>query len=98
MKTIPTREENPKGLHQRFVIRKIIGWRKQETMFGNIYQARTKAVDPKAEYFVLRLDKGGSDPKHIEACRKAIMTYATEIAEHLPQLSIDLFMRYGEPK
>jgi hypothetical protein len=32
-------------------------------------------VDPNAHYFVLRLDKNGSDKKHIAACRKAICVY-----------------------
>ena len=52
-------------------------------------------VDPNAEYFVLRLDDGGSDPKHIEACKKAILVYAEEIKEHLPELSNDLKNKYG---
>ena len=92
---IPTKEDNPKGLHQRFVIRKITGWRKRDTMFGSVFTTRTKAVNPKAEYFVLRLDKYGSDPKHIEACKKAVLYYANEIKDHLPELSKDLIKRYG---
>ena len=97
-KKIPTREDNPKGLHQRFVIRKITGWRKQETFFGTELIARTKEVNPEAEYFILRLDKFGRDPKHREACRKAVLYYANEIKNHLPELSKDLIERYGNNK
>lgn len=52
-------------------------------------------VDPKAQYFVLRLDDGGSDPRHIAACRAAIQTYADHIEDHLPLLARDLFEQYG---
>ena len=78
MKKIPTREENPKGLHQRYIVSKTDG----------------ESVDDFAEYFVLRLDEGGNDPKHIKACRKAVRKYAKEIKKHLPQLSQDLLERY----
>lgn len=53
-------------------------------------------TDPNAEYFVLRLDNGGSDPKHITACRKALMVYADEIEAHLPDLAQDLRNKYGQ--
>lgn len=76
---IPTQEQNPKGLHQRYVVSKTSG----------------EPVDETAEYFILRLDLGGSDSKHINACRKAVLTYANEIKEHLPELSKDLIDRYG---
>ena len=76
---IPTREENPNGLHLRYIVNKTDG----------------QPVDEDAEYFVLRLDKNGSDPKHIEACRKAIITYAVTIEPHLPELSKDLIERYS---
>ena len=77
---IPTREENPKGLHLRYIVSKTDG----------------QPVDEEAEYFVLRLDKNGNDPKHIEACRKAIITYAVTIEPHLPELAKDLIERYSE--
>jgi hypothetical protein len=79
MKPIPTKSENPKGLHQRYYVEKVDG----------------EPIDPKAEYFILRLDNYGSDPKHIAACRKAIITYAKEIKNHLPKLSKDLIERYA---
>lgn len=40
---LPTHEENPKGLHAKYVISKTNGM----------------PVDPEAEYFVLRLDDQG---------------------------------------
>lgn len=51
-------------------------------------------LDPAFEAFVLRLDSGG-DPKHVEACRKAIMAYAMAIQSHLPALALDIFNRWG---
>ena len=78
MSTIPTKTENPQGLHQRYIVTKTNG----------------EPIDKNAEYFILRLDSGGSDKKHIAACRKAILTYAEEIKEHLPELSQDLIRRY----
>lgn len=33
------------------------------------------SVPPAGDFFVLRLDTGGGDPKHIEACRKALRAY-----------------------
>lgn len=75
-----TPEENPQGLHNRYVISKTSG----------------EPVDDDAEYFCLRLDGGGDDPIHIAACRKAVLTYAEEIKNHLPVLSSDIIERYGE--
>lgn len=93
MNTIPTKESNPKGLHRRFVLRKITGWKKNGF---DSYKAITKAVDPNAEYFVLRLDDGGSDPNHIAACRKAVIAYAVSIEPYIPELAKDLIERYGQ--
>lgn len=78
MSKIKTQKQNPKGLHQRYVVYKING----------------NPVDLNAEYFVLRVDKNGSDPKHIDACRKAVITYAENIKNHLPELAEDLINRY----
>ena len=82
MKKIPTREENPEGLHQCYIVSKTDG----------------EPVDDNAEYFVMRLDEGGNDIKHIRACRKAVRTYAKKIKKHLPQLSKDLLDRYPKIK
>lgn len=79
MSNLPSKEENPNGLHQRYFVAKANG----------------EPVDENAEYFILRLDLNGSDKKHIDACRKAVLKYADEIANHLPQLSEDIIRRYG---
>ena len=82
MKHIPTKEENPKGLHQRYVIYKI-------SDFGNFIP-----TDRGSEYFVMRLDEGGSDREHIKACRIGVHAYADAIEHHLPELAKDLRERY----
>jgi hypothetical protein len=51
-------------------------------------------VDAGAEYFCLRLDDGGKDPKHVAACRAAVVAYAKAIADHLPELSKELLTKY----
>lgn len=79
MSKLPTQQENPKGLYNRYIVEKVSG----------------EPVDERAEYFILRLDEFGDDPIHIEACRKAIITYAKEIYPHLPQLAMDLIDRYS---
>ncbi|MBY8982729.1 MAG: hypothetical protein KGD57_07260 [Candidatus Lokiarchaeota archaeon] len=86
MKTISNQIENPKGLHQRYFIQKIIF---REGKF------ELKNVDIDAEYFVLRLDKNDKDTKHIGACRKAVLNYAENIKDHFPELAKDLIERYG---
>lgn len=77
---ISTREENPQGFHQRYKVTKLNG----------------DPIDESSEYFVLRLDENGDDMNHIAACRKAILTYAKAIADHLPNLSYHLIHRYGD--
>lgn len=91
MSTIPIKENNPKGLHARYVIRKIVGWRK-DGFFG--MKPITKAVDKDAEYFIMRLDEKGSDIEHIKACRVGIHAYADAIEFHIPELAQDLKKRY----
>lgn len=56
---IPTKAQNPLGLHQRYAITKADG----------------AACDPQAVYFVLRLDNQGDDDAHIRACRAAADAY-----------------------
>lgn len=85
MKNIPTQLENPKGLHQRYQIRKIVN-----TKHGK----RLVSTDEGSEYFVMRLDEGGKDPEHIKACRIGINAYANAIEHHIPQLAEDLRKRY----
>lgn len=79
---IPTQEENPKGLHQRYRINKIRP------------DGSTAAPSRRAQYFVLRLDNYGSDPNHIRACRIAIHSYANAIEAFIPELAKDLRERY----
>jgi hypothetical protein len=73
------KEERKRGKYDRYKITHIDG----------------SPTDPDADYFVLRLDDGGSDPAHIEACRRAILMYAIEIEEHLPMLAADIQRQYG---
>jgi hypothetical protein len=82
-KNIPTQSENPTGLHQRYYIQKL-------SADEDIYVP----VDDNAEYFVMRLDEGGSDINHIKACRIGVHAYADAIENHIPQLAKDLRERY----
>jgi len=69
-----------RGLYNKYIVSKSNG----------------EPVDNNAEYFVLRLDENGKDKNHIDACRKAIITYAEAISDHLPELSKDLYRRYNK--
>ena len=86
--------ENPKGLHAKYHIQKIVHTPNSlESMtYGNEWSL--EPIDPEFEGFVLRLDKGGH-PVHVQACRKAILTYATEIKDYFPELSNDLINKYS---
>lgn len=81
MNTIPTKAENPKGFHRKYIILKADS---------------NKRVSRDAEYFILRLDAAGKDRIHVNACRKAVLLYAEEIKNHLPKLAADLIKRYSE--
>lgn len=80
MNPIPSKAQNPTGLHQRYTLLRLDG---------------TPVDTTKADYFVLRLDDGGSDPHHVAACRAAILTYAAHIAPTIPKLAEDIRARYG---
>lgn len=54
-------------------------------------------LDTTADYFVLRFDYGNGNSKHVNASRKAIITYAKSIKNHLPKLADELLMLY-DPK
>lgn len=86
--------ENPKGLHQKYVIRKVIGIRRE----GWFDQERliTKPVSKNFEAFILRLDDECKDKIHLEASIKAVLYYAELIKDHLPELSKDLISRYSQ--
>lgn len=90
---IPHKHENPKGFHKRYLIRKIIGVKR--VGFFQREELILEEPDKGAEYFIMRLDEGGKDKKHIDACRKAVLFYASLIKEHLPELSRDLIKRYS---
>lgn len=100
MITIPTKEQNPNGLHQKYYIQKLDGYEVVGRDFFEqpIIEPNYKPVDENAEYFVLRLDENGSDKNHIEACRKAVIMYAVNIEPYLPELAKDLIERYGRIK
>lgn len=95
MNHIPTKEDNPNGLHARYYIQKIEGWREVVIKgFAPEYKPVLKQVDKDAEYFVMRLDEGGKDRNHIAACRKGIHAYADAIEPFIPELAKDLRERY----
>lgn len=73
---IPTAQQNPEGLHQRYIVSKADG----------------TPIDPEAIYFVLRIDGEGDDPIHIAACVNAVNEYCNTLAanKHLPKLVDDL--------
>jgi ferredoxin len=79
MAAIPSKQDNPGGLHRRYTVTKADG----------------TPCDPDAIYFVLRLDNAGFDVSHIAACRAAARCYACEIlarpeAAHLAQTAREL--------
>lgn len=60
----------------------------------NISRTDGKPISPENEYFVLKL-KGSGDEEHINASQSAILAYADAICHHLPELSKDIFKKYG---
>lgn len=71
---IPTSQDNPDGLHQRY----------------KIAMANGAPCDPRAAYFVLRLDGLGDDPGHIAACRAAARAYCDHAPPHLERVAAEL--------
>lgn len=61
----------------------------------DVFKANGEPIDEGAEYFVLRLDDGGDDKAHINACREAIRYYATLMQFDLPALAQDIWHKYG---
>lgn len=97
MAQIPEQHENPNGLHGKYLIRKIVPnphydpnayWMVDRELYSVV------DCDKDAEYFVMRLDTGGSDIEHIKACRIGIHAYADAIEATIPQLAKDLRERY----
>lgn len=89
----PAKEQNTTGLHTKYYIQKIGHCPSRD--YPGEYVTILTQVDPEAEYFVLRLD-GKGEYNHVEAGRKAIITYAESIKEYLPHLVEDLIERYGK--
>lgn len=91
------KEENPKGLYVKYHIQKIVGTKivGEDFFHRPIIEPKLKEIDEGSEYFVMRLDNGGNDQIHINACRKAVIYYAELIKDHLPELSKDLIKRYS---
>lgn len=98
MNTIPTQKDNPKGLHQRYVVSKLVKKYpagKNTVPFGkDPNEMKAIPTDEGSEYFVMRLDEGGKDREHIKACRIGVHAYADAIEHHLPELAKDLRERY----
>ena len=59
-----------------------------------ITKVNGEPVDPRAEYFVLRLDQHQNDKLHQKACVDAVLTYADKIKDHLPELAEELYDKY----
>lgn len=91
---IPLKEDNPNGLHLKYRVQKFSHFKK--TGFFHLDDTPVFKDVPDAEFFVLRLDDKQKDPKHREACIKAVLCYADAIKDHLPQLSSDLIKRYEQ--
>lgn len=92
--------DNPEGFHRRYYIQKVIVVPNPKYNPGSIlglqepYIEALIEVDEDSEYFILRIDTGGSDIEHIKACRIAVNAYAEAIKHHLPKLSEDLIEKY----
>lgn len=102
-KKVEPEQPKEKGLYQKYFIQKIVKNPDYMNKITDTFMGEDatpefilKPTDSDAEYFVLRLDDGGSDPIHVEACRQAVLTYATMIRNHLPELSGDLFKKYSK--
>lgn len=92
---IQSQKENPKGLHVRYHIQKIVpNPAYNPAAVGFESEFITQPVDADSEYFILRLDEKGKDPKHIKAGRIAINAYANAIEQHLPLLAAELRKNY----
>lgn len=64
---IPSRKDNPDGLHQRYAVCKIND------------DGTLQPPDQDAVYIVLRLDKKGDDPIWTKSCRSAVKWLAGQL-------------------
>ena len=74
MSNLPSRDDNPDGLHQRYCLTKANG----------------RPCEPGSKYFVLRLDECGRDKAHIAACRMAARTYIRCVPKHMRKVAEEL--------
>jgi hypothetical protein len=68
------KSDNPEGLYRKY----------------NITKADGSPCNPKAKYFVLRLDWNGSDKDHVEVCRMAARTYIRNAPKRLQKVASEL--------
>jgi len=61
----PSKSDNPEGLYRRYRVTKV--------------DDTDGAADPRAMYFVLRIDRYGDDPFWIKSCRKALRKLSKEL-------------------
>ena len=80
--SLPTKAENPNGLHAKYVIHK-----------ATDKEGIVKDVDPGSEFFILRLDEG-ADPDHRQACIKGVIAYAESIQPFIPKLAEDIIEKW----
>lgn len=83
---LPSQVENPKGLHEKFHMQKIIGYIKNKPMYSDIGVGE--------DYFVLRLDEDQHNKEHLEACRLAVASYANSIERTHPKVALEMRQRY----
>ncbi len=88
---IPTRENNPEGLHQRYIVSKVDG----------------SPVDPEAIYLVLRIDRKGENQWWSACCRYAAYALVRFVEKEyefrekprgLHQFAVDLFKLLDETR
>jgi hypothetical protein len=76
--TLPVQVLGADGLYKRY----------------EVTHADGSLTDPDAIYFVLRLDAGGSDVEHIEACQDAALEFCRKIANKRLAAELKELVRY----
>lgn len=91
---IPKQKDGTYGKHPRMEWEQVLLKDFADLPPGTQLRPMLCDTDEGSEYFVMRLDEGGSDINHIKACRIGIHAYADAIEHHLPALAKDLRERY----